>query len=215
MMWRIPIEQWLVPDEPPPEAGPAETTFLDQPLIAGLPFALPLNAGWSLLLTLPTGQALRWREADPSLVVASSTDEELAGVPSADATRTPLRLLVRRGDGQWVGVIPLAAPGRTVVVPGDRARPDAALMVTLISWEVRAGNLVGPGDWGGRIRLAWRRADRPRIGYEPAPLNPYAMRRLAAHRETAVGLAQDAEALLRAQREWRQRRTRTSEGDGS
>jgi hypothetical protein len=184
----FPATRYLVPE--PPRQAPEGFTLIDTPLVAGLPFALPLDAETSLVLTMPTGLALTWRDTDPTTPVSRSEDEWAPAAapdpaaPVGDAARPPLRLLLQQG-GATVASVPLSAGLR-------RALPDGAARFELVvlSWDVRAGSVRGPGDFGSRLVLAWRRADLAVTEFSTPPPNPQLVPRLPPkdRMESRVGI---------------------------
>jgi hypothetical protein len=171
----FPIARYLVPPDPP--TLPDGFTRVDVPIVTGLPFAIKLDADSRLILTLPSGLAHIWRDADPKAVVSSSTDEIAPNTPATDTpvgdtARPPIRLSLVRA-GSVLASIPLATGLR-------RAVPDAAARfeVIVFAWEVRAGSLRGPGDFSSWIDLAWRRADVAASHFDAPPVHPHVAYRL-------------------------------------
>jgi hypothetical protein len=150
-----------------------------EPLVAGLPQTIVLDADVSLALTLPNGLAAQWLAADPQAVVSSSRSElEPHAADAGVAPRPPLRLLVMAG-AQPVAAVPLVA-GLRRTLPDDGGPNGVRVELEIIGWEVRAGTLRSPGDFGSFVELAWRRADKGTERFEPPPLNPMLLRRMAA-----------------------------------
>lgn len=176
----IPVSRYLVPEERP--RAPEGFTQLDRAINDGLPFNLQLNAATTLVLVVPNGLAHTWRDADPSTVVTRS-DEELAphtpapATPVGDVTRPAARLIARRG-GLAVGSLPLAAGLRRYVPERLTAAGESLLEVLILSWDIRAGSLRGAGDFGSRISLCWREADRAVTQFSTPPVDQYARPRL-------------------------------------
>jgi hypothetical protein len=123
-------------------------------------------------------------------------------------------VVVRGTGGVLIGVVPLIVG--VVRAVGDSGGDDGVpVKIIVLAFDIRAGNMRGPGDWGGRITLGWRRADRGTNAFEPPPLNPYVLPRLTQSRESLVGRAVvvETEAVSsgddryeRARERWRQRR---------
>jgi hypothetical protein len=157
----------LVPADPPPLAEGSEVA--EAALLNGLPHTLQLGGIATATLIAPTGIAIDWRDGDPAAIVSQS--DETAARPDAITIRIPARLLVRRLDGTLLGVTPLLA-GLPVRLPRGDAPAGPAIELTALSWDIRAGNLRGPGDFGGRIAIAWRQIDRSAPRFEPPPLHP-------------------------------------------
>lgn len=169
----IPVDRLLVPAEFP--ALPPGSEIVEDALVNGLPHQLRLGSVATALLIAPTGLAVDWRDVDPAARLSAS-EEALAAQdparPARDLTaRPPARLLVRRADGGVLGAVPLVAR-LTVHLPLGESNPGAAIELTILAWDLRAGNLRGPGDFGGRISVAWRRTDRAASRFEPPPVHP-------------------------------------------
>jgi hypothetical protein len=178
IMTPIPVERFLVAADPP--SLPPGFQRSRQELTRGVPFQWTLEGDLDVVLFVPTGFAILWRDADPA-AVASAGAAELAphAAPrGADPHEQPaIRLLIRRARAT-VASIPLAAGLARITPDGDGARSALELFVTV--WVLHAGCVRGPGDYGSFIDLGWRRADRgssafgvpgpvyrPRGGYLP------------------------------------------------
>lgn len=188
----IPVVRYLVADgKPQPPEG---FTLVDEPIIGGLPFTLQLDAETRLVVTLPNGLGLAWRDADPTSSVSMSDDQMDSTAPGqvepiGDVTCPPLRFLMVR-SGETIASVPLAVGVPRTLPDGGEGDRGARVEVVLLSWDLRAGSLRGPGDFGSRVILAWRRADRATSSFAPPPLNPYLLRRLpeGSRMESTVGL---------------------------
>lgn len=172
---QMPILALLTP--PPGELTPEGFTRLDVNIIGGLPFTLRLSDQYNLLLVMPTGLAALWRDADSGLVISSSTDQrqpvaEHALEPVAEVSRPPLQLFVQRGR-TMLGAFPLAV-SRAVLQPEGQT---AGLEILILSWELRAGNMRGPGNFGSRLALAWRATEKASAAFSPPAVHPAALRR--------------------------------------
>jgi len=179
------ISHYLVPEPPdaPAAALPAGFTLLDQPVLEGLPLRIRLLPDLTLTLVLPTGLAQEWVEADGHAPVSRSASEAGpydASIPAE--TRAAARLIARGADGARLGVVPLSLGAVQAVAGPDGLR----LQVIVLGYELVAGNVRGPGDWGGRIALGWRKADEGAARFAPPPLNPYVLPRLLRRRESDV-----------------------------
>jgi hypothetical protein len=170
----VPVARELTPD--PDLSAPAGFTVVDEPLVDGLPHRMALGADLTAVLTVPTGQALTWRDTDPTERVSSGEDGLLpaaapeGGAPEGGAVdRPPARLFVLRGD-EVLGSVPLVL-GRRARVSDDGLPPGVQLEIALLSWDVRAGTLRGPGDVGARLSFAWRRAGASDV-FTPPPVHP-------------------------------------------
>jgi hypothetical protein len=155
-------------------------TPVTEVLTSGLPQTVVLDGDVSLALTLPTGLALQWRDADPTALVSSSVVElepytSDPSEPVGAVRRAPLRMLVLVA-GRTVAAVPLVA-GLHRTVP-DQGGPDGVrIELEVARWEIRAGTLRSPGDFGSFVELAWRRADQGGDAFAPPPLNPMFLRR--------------------------------------
>lgn len=177
---RIPIHRYLVPETKP--QAPAGFTLVDEPLVTGLPYAILLGADTRLLVTLPTGLAVTWRDADPTLPVSQSNGELTSVVsrpdePVGNAERAPLRLLLQDA-GVTLASVPLAVGLRRFLPDDGEANRGVRFEVVVLAWDLRAGSLRGVGDFGSRITLAWRRADQAVEHYSTPPPNPQLVPRL-------------------------------------
>lgn len=177
----IPVRRYLVSPQAP--TTPEGFQRIDQSISSSLPQAIDLGDGLSLLLVVPSGLARPWREADPTSIVSHSKPELAAFVPAASEVvghvdRAPARLLMRI-KGRTVASMPLVAGSRRMLP--DSGQPDGGIRVELmlLGWDLRAGNLRGPGDYGSRISLAWRRADGAVEQFSTPPINPQLTPRLA------------------------------------
>jgi len=180
----IPVVGFLVPEHD--RIVPNGFTLVDQKMTRGLPHVIALDKSTSVTVVLPSGLARAWRDADSALVVSSSEAEQAPSVPEAadDVARPPLRLGIDR-NGTVLGTIPLAA-GLRQVVPRDGGS-GAAIELVVLGWELRAGTVRGAGDFGSRVTLAWRIADRASAEFTPPPINANLARRLAQmNAETTV-----------------------------
>lgn len=177
-MSAVPIAGYLVPADPPPLPDAMERRV--ETLTGGLAQAIELDRDVSLLLLVPNGLATAWRDADPAQLVSSSAPELAAAPGGADepvgrVDQAAPRLVVLMG-GQTLGSVPLVA-GSQRPVP-DSGGGGEVVELAILGWELHAGTLRGPGDFGSRLELAWRRSDRAGDTFEPAPLNAQLLARL-------------------------------------
>jgi hypothetical protein len=151
----IPVDRFLVPEgRPPVPAGLARSR---QVLVRGVPFAWPLDLELGLVLFVPTGTAVLWRDADPTAVVADSDLDDAPSVPQDPeaSPRAPARLLLRRAR-TVIAVAPLVAGLWRMLPDGDN---DASIVeLYVVSFRLAAGTLRGAGDYGSFVEVAWRRA---------------------------------------------------------
>ena len=182
----IPVAGWLVPEHT--SLTPDGFTRVDEPMTRGLPHTITLDRATRATVVLPSGLARAWRDADPAAVVGTSADEHAAVRPATgvddSAVRPPLRLVVERSN-VVIGVVPFALGARRFV-PDDGGARGAAIEIVLLAWELRAGTVLGPGDFGSRVTLAWRIADTASAEFAPPPINANLARRLAQSGGTAI-----------------------------
>jgi hypothetical protein len=175
----FPIRRYLT-SQPEPLA-PDGFNRLDEPLRNGLPHTIRLDDTYRLVLVVPTGLAVSWREADPAAVISSSA-AGTAGVaahaarPIGVIDRYPARLFLRRGT-TFLGAIPLVA-GLRRSLPEGREEAGVGLEIILLSWDLRAGCLRGPGDFGAGISLAWRLLGKAADSFSPPPISPAVLARV-------------------------------------
>jgi hypothetical protein len=175
MATTFPITRSLVP---PQTEGPAGFTRTEQKLTSGLPARIQLTPDLTLVLTVPTGLASTWVELDPNLVVSQSFDQTMA-LPNgsqhalAGVDRTAVRLILVRGT-DVVGTLPLVA-GRRARLADDKG---TLLELIVLGWEIRAGTVKGPGDFGSSIRLAWRDSSAGVDRFLAPPVSPTILSRL-------------------------------------
>ena len=190
-MTSVPVNRMLVPDVAP--AAPAGATTVSQPLVRGLPMEFPLDARDTLVLQVPTGVAVPWRDADPSVVVADADDERApAGTqPVPDPlARPPARLVLRR-DGVFVAGVPLALGVRRLA-PDDGAS-GVAIDLTVLDYRLHAGTLCGSGDYGSFVTLAWQRADLAADTFSLPPLHPRVAARFQGQVQSQPAVADDTD----------------------
>ncbi len=188
----IPVARYLVAEVKP--LPPEGFTLIDEPIVGGLPFTLQLDAETRLVVTMPNGLGQAWRDADPTSIVSKSDDQMAATAPGqaepiGDVTRPPLRFLIMR-SGEIIASVPLVVGVSRTLPDGGENDRGARVEVVLMSWDLRAGSLRGPGDFGSRVTLAWRRADGAVSTFSPPPVNPYLLRRLpdGSRMESTVGV---------------------------
>jgi hypothetical protein len=164
----FPILRYLTPENP--VIAPEDFTLIDNPITTGLPFAMRLDGNLSLLLVIPTGNAVLWRDAFPTAMVSQGSDDYETVDPTQPPTRKrpPLRLLVRQAERTLAAVPLLANSIRTIEVPEGTRSFD----LLILNWDIRAGTVRGAGDFGSRITLAWRWADEAVSEYSTPPVNP-------------------------------------------
>lgn len=175
----IPVDRYLTPDDAP--AAPDGFSSLTQKVSTGIPLPISLDADFTAVLVVPTGLAGEWQTAPPAAVLSTSAAQSdphdpAAAEPIGDVERSTARLLIQR-RGANVASIPLAL-GLQVSVPADGGNSPGRLEVMVVSWDLRAGCMVGVGDYGASITLAWRRNDTGVQVYGPVPLNPFLRLRL-------------------------------------
>jgi hypothetical protein len=174
----FPIARYLVPM--PAMSELPEYTVIDQPLTSGLPTAFALTEELTLVVGFPTGLAQTWREADVQAIVSTSQDEWLAfEAPEgpAEAMRASVRLVLIR-SGAIVATAPALAGVRVLMPAGGEAALGTLIEISMTAWLIHAGTVIGPGDFGSRIRLGWRKADVAVDTFMPPPVRPGVASRL-------------------------------------
>lgn len=175
----FPIHENLVPELE--RSVPEGFNLLESTLVQGLPHRIVIAGEADVVLVVPTGEANRWRQADPRATLSTGAAQQISieSLPSSAGLaldRVPARLLVRRAS-KVVAVLPLTAglQQRIVLLPGDSGE---LLDLRILDWDLRAGHLRGSGDYGGFIHLAWKRSEKALTHYSTPPINPYLLPRL-------------------------------------
>jgi hypothetical protein len=176
----IPVSRYLVPQVP--LQAPGGFTSVDEKILDGLPHTISLDRATELVLTMPNGVAVTWRDADPAALVSRSTEELSPYTPNpaepvATVGRAPLRLLVRL-NGALAFSLPLRAGQRRIASDAGDPAKGSQIEVYVLFWEIYAGTLRGPGDFGSRISFAWRRSDQAVNHFSDPPPHPYLFPRL-------------------------------------
>lgn len=176
----IPVSRYLVPDAP--ATLPQGFTEVAQSLSTGLPFTMTLFRDLALTLALPTGLAAQWRDADALAVVTRSDDQASPrlAAPTLDTLgavdRAPACLVLTR-SGAVLASVPLVA-GLRHVLPDSAGGTGGLVELAIVSWDLRAGNVRGAGDYGSRIRLGWREADQAADLFTLPPVDPHVNSRI-------------------------------------
>lgn len=173
----LPMERFLTPEGS--LVVPEGFIRSRQDLTRGVPFEWVIEGDLTLVLQVPTGFAVIWREEDPATLVSAVIEETQPHAPprGADALeRLPIRLLLRRARVP-LATIPLAGGLRRIIPDGHAAR--SVIEFIIVDWLLHAGCVRGPGDYGSFIEVGWRRVDKaidqilvppfgvPRGGYLP------------------------------------------------
>jgi hypothetical protein len=176
-----PLARLLVPVSAPPL--PDGFQVIQSRILNGFPHFIDLTKSVRLKITMPTGLLRAWLDADPSALVATS-DDELAARPAAPseeiggATRPALRIAILQNSA-FLSTVPLAAGvQRTLPDDGD-ATQGVAIEIALVSWNIFAGTVRGPGDFGSSIQLGWRFANAGVNDFGPPVLNVFLSHRQA------------------------------------
>lgn len=171
----FPIQRYLVPAQR--SAAPEGFVQVDSPILTGLPYVISLLKDLQVIVVLPTGLAVPWRDADPT-DIGSNSGAELnpptrnVNSPTGYATpRAPFRLVVQQAR-RTIGVIPLVAGCRKMVPDSGLGNLGAQLEILVLDWDIRAGSVRGPGNFGSRLSLAWRRANQGAEQFLPRSLSP-------------------------------------------
>jgi hypothetical protein len=177
----IPVERYLVPAGKP--TVPEGFARIDVAIAGSLPHVIALEKQLTLVVAVPNGLAVTWRDADPTAQVSGSGAElgpfarggtEIIG----DVECAPARLFLRL-VGRTIASIPFVVGMRQTLPRSGQADRGVRIELVLLSWDLRAGNLRGPGDYGSKLSLAWRPADRAVEHFSTAPINPKLIPRLA------------------------------------
>lgn len=186
----IPVDRYLVPDTP--TGTPEGFIAVDQAVSAGLPHVIDIEKDTKLLLIAPTGLIADWRDADPTSIISSSDGavQPFSGRPDeaiADASRSPVRLLLM-GGAATIASVPLVA-GLRQFAP-DLGTPGVRIEMVVRSWRICVGTLRGPGEFGSRISLSWRRATEAIDQFSTPPPNPVLVPRMPPENrsESTLGL---------------------------
>lgn len=176
----FPIRRYLVPEEKP--IPPEGFTRVDERIVNGLPHSIQLSDNIMLVVVIPNGQAVAWRDADPAAVLSSSGDELLPAAAGGDepvghVKRAPARILVRI-SGKTAASVPLVAGLRRSIPDSGDGRSGVRIELAILSWDLTTGIMRGGGDFGSSISLAWRRADRAVEHYSTPVINPHLVPRL-------------------------------------
>jgi hypothetical protein len=174
----FPISRYLVPANPP--APDDRFTVVDEAIAGGVPYTIALDRQISLVLSLPSGLAAQWMDASATDVVSAasveSAPQSTPAQPAEPLERSPLRLYARVG-GRTTAVIPLVAGLRAGFSTGSG--PGALnYEVLVLDWYLRVGNAHGAGNFGSRVKLAWRRSDQAVLQFSTPPVNPHLWWRL-------------------------------------
>jgi hypothetical protein len=184
----IPVDRLLVPAAPP--ALPDAFARVRQSLERGLPATFRLDPELALALYVPTGDAVRWRDARGDETVVAAADDDLAAPTGATdpVARAPVRLVLLRA-GQIAAAVPLVpGPPRRLPNGGDGGGAGGALIeLAVLDFRIHAGNLRQAGDYGSFIDLAWRRIDRGADRFALPRLPPRVAARFAGLFESEIG----------------------------
>jgi hypothetical protein len=179
-MQPIPVQRYLVPAPKP--TTPDGFTQVDVRILTGLPYAIPLTGDLQLIVVLPTGLAVPWRDIDATANASSSKAELSPTIPQTDfiigdVTHAPFRLVVQQSR-RTIGIIPLVAGLRRFVPDSGSSNLGGQIELIILEWDVRAGSVRGAGDFGSRLSFAWRRANQATPKFSPPPINPMLRSRL-------------------------------------
>jgi hypothetical protein len=176
----IPVQRYLVSAQKP--ITPDGFTQVNVRILTGLPYTIPITDDLQLIVVLPTGLAVPWRDADATAIASSSEAELSPTTPQTDViigdvTRAPFRLVVQQSR-RIIGVMPLVAGLRRVVPDSGSNTLGGQVELVILEWDVRAGSVRGVGDFGSRLSIAWRLANQAIPQFSPPPLNPMLISRL-------------------------------------
>lgn len=179
-MQPIPVQRYLVSAQKP--TTPDGFTQVDVRILTGLPYPIPLTSDLQLIVVLPTGLAVPWRDADATAIASSSEAELSPAIPQTDfiigdVTRAPFRLVLQQSR-RIIGVVPLVAGLRRIVPDHGSSNLGGQIELIILEWDVRAGSVRGAGDFGSRLSFAWRRANQGTSQFSPPPIHPMLVSRL-------------------------------------
>lgn len=159
------VARIAVPDET--RSLPSGFSRFRLSLDRGLPATLALAQNTEAVAMIGGGIMRRWQTTAALELVHSASLED------ADAAM-PVRLLLRR-EHKRLGSIPLR-PGPVQIVGSRKA---GYLAIKLIDWSIYAGTVLGPGDFGSFIELAWRFSNERPAEFTLPPVRTGVLRRLA------------------------------------
>lgn len=175
----FPVAEYLVPEVA--DVIDEEFVYVDAKLMFGLPQKIELDADIHIYVVIPNGLANVWRDNEPALVLSHSDDEvmphnidNVMSLPNAD--RIPARLLVRRA-AEVKASVPLVS-NLNMIIDASSASNTALIELNVLGWDLRSGVLRDNGDYGARLRFAWRRIEKGIEKYSTPPVNPYVITRL-------------------------------------
>lgn len=138
----------------PPDRAPEGLTTLEERITAGVPRRIALDPRLALVVVVPTGIASTWLEHPVDALAGDSAQEsDPEADPAAPGVGPRLHLLV---SGGLAATVPLVA-GLRRRLPDAGAGAPAVIDLAVLGWTLAVGTLLGPGEHGSRIRLAWRR----------------------------------------------------------
>lgn len=178
---RFPIEEYLTPVPSRASDPKPEEKTLDVNLVRGIPHQMELMNNVHMVLVVPTGNASLWQQSDPDQSLSNSASQQIPATLneenySSAFDRVPARLIVRSGS-ELLASIALTT-GLTAEVSTPVSINNLLIEITIKHWEIRTGNMRGPGDFGGRIVLSWRTKHNAVAHYSTPPVNPYLIPRL-------------------------------------
>jgi hypothetical protein len=166
----------------PATVAPEGFTLVDAPITRGLPHRFMLDQRIRLTLLVPHGLAHEWRDADPQAVVSASDDERARSTAAqiarhSEIARPPVRLMVEVDTVLQESVAVVVGSGLSTPGIGSETR-GVKLELVILSWLITAGSMRSAGDYGSRIRLAWRARGRGVDSFGIPPVNPNIVPRL-------------------------------------
>lgn len=183
-MQPIPVQRYLVSAQK--LTTPDGFTQVDVRILTGLPYPIPLTSDLQLIVVLPTGLAVPWRDADATAIASNSEAELSPAIPQTDfiigdVTRAPFRLVVQQSR-RTIGIIPLVAGLRRVVPDSGFSNLGGQIELMILEWDIRAGSVRGAGDFDSRLSFAWRRANQSTTQFSSPPINSMLTARLQLKR---------------------------------
>jgi hypothetical protein len=133
--------------------SPAGAQLFNSPVRGGLPHSIDLFPRWRAVLSRPTGVIGWWLRRDPFEPIDHG------------APRLRFQL-----DGATVCVVPLVTGQPFRITRPDGGTPLDA-MVT--DWQLHAGDMRGPGNYGSFVTLAAAIADKAAQSFGPVPVSDF------------------------------------------
>lgn len=163
-----------LPGNHPAPLSPAQLesfgySILSLTLTSGFPATIPLANDLTLLLTVPTGNFLHWKNLpDQPLHNPSST-------PDSQNPGSPIPTFLLKRGNSLLGTAPLNAHHCTRFTSGpsgNSTTPSYILEIIPLDWQFHTADMRGPNDSKSHIQIAWRTIHTATDSFQitPAPL---------------------------------------------